>query len=86
MINSQKKELLSKRREGTAPWALGEGSAELSSVQPWYSRRNIQANETVIRGEVATGEAVLVRKLYDFCGHLLCFIASVAVEYACLNE
>eukprot|EP00607_Mallomonas_marina_P005810 CAMPEP_0182438894 /NCGR_PEP_ID=MMETSP1167-20130531/86087_1 /TAXON_ID=2988 /ORGANISM="Mallomonas Sp, Strain CCMP3275" /LENGTH=167 /DNA_ID=CAMNT_0024632437 /DNA_START=89 /DNA_END=589 /DNA_ORIENTATION=- len=29
-------DLAQKTREGLAPWGLGEGSAESSSVKPWY--------------------------------------------------
>jgi len=32
----EEEELLKKRREGCAPWALGEGAAEKSKVKPWY--------------------------------------------------
>lgn len=34
------KELADKRREGTAPWALGEGSIEVSKSKPWYLQRH----------------------------------------------
>ena len=36
----EEKELLEKRRQGIAPWALGEGAAEKAgAVQPWYLQK-----------------------------------------------
>jgi hypothetical protein len=55
----EEKELLAKRREGSAPWALGEGSSELKKMKPWYLTKDKEKEQKkVIRigGKILSGE------------------------------
>jgi hypothetical protein len=53
----EEKELLEKRREGSAPWALGEGSSEFKKISPWYLEKPSEKhNQMRIGGRVLTGE------------------------------
>lgn len=47
------KELLQKKRDGIADWALGEGSVENSKVRPWYE--TLGMGESVSSSATATG-------------------------------
>jgi hypothetical protein len=55
----EEKELLAKRREGSAPWALGEGSSEFKKVKPWYltqEKEKVEKKIVRIGGRVLSGE------------------------------
>ena len=54
----EEKELLQKRMEGSAPFALGDGSAEMKKIKPWYMEKNDGSGTKVtIGGKQLRGEA-----------------------------
>jgi hypothetical protein len=52
----EEKELLEKRREGSAPWALGEGSSEFKKISPWYLEKQSDRHQMRIGGRILSGE------------------------------
>jgi hypothetical protein len=59
----EEKELLQKRIEGSAPFALGEGSSEMKKIKPWYmeneSAKKSGVETAVIGGKRLQGEAAV---------------------------
>lgn len=59
----EEKELLQKRIEGSAPFALGEGSAEMKKIKPWYMEKETAGKSgvetAVIGGKRLQGEAAV---------------------------
>ena len=58
----EEEELLKKRREGLAPWSLGEGSVEKSVVKPWYYYLSDEVPVVSVLGKNVVGEEAALAK------------------------
>lgn len=56
----EEKELLQKRRDGNAPWALGDGSLEYKKISPWYMEKSHNLNQIKRRndGKILTSDEI----------------------------